>query len=69
MNWISCKDQMPERFQEVIFYATHGLHRHDIMTGYNKDSIWYCTYMFYGNVGLINDIQVTHWIPLPDYPK
>ena len=56
-TWISVKDRLPEKYEEVLVYsAKYGVQVDWIAD--NTDYLWW-------NYGEL----VTHWMPLPEPPK
>lgn len=78
-EWVSVKDKLPNEFEEVMFfYVMHmnqsltprkEIGKRDIVCGHYANGIWHICYL-YTSLPLRNDIdiEVTHWLPLPDYP-
>ncbi len=67
MKWISVKERLPEKYQNVLFYGTGfdpiiGKHRGNICVGYYRDG-----FRFDGSDSTV--INVTYWMPLPDPPE
>ena len=62
MNWIECKDQMPEHNQQVVtnFFETYVVVYWD-----EEKQSWlsYCDDEF-----AARKHEVTHWLPLPELP-
>lgn len=68
-DWISVQDEMPLKFQKVLFYWICEGSNGNISMGYYCESGW-DIYLPYHSFGLNpNHITVTHWMKLPDYPK
>ena len=68
MQWISVHDQMPDDYQEVLYFASTDSGCKEIMTGHRDNEGWTHCCMFYSTMHLNNTVTVTHWMPLPDYP-
>lgn len=63
MEWISVKDQLPEKYKEVLVYSKERIF-HAFW-----DNISSSIYDWYDiqNLWIIEDIS--HWMPLPKPPK
>lgn len=62
MNWISVKDRLPEKNQNVLVYQKGGVH------GGNEIDIEYLQGDgFWADQGIMSEIS--HWMPLPEKPK
>lgn len=70
MNWIDVTDRLPPDYQEVLYFATinDGMSR-EIMTGHREKGFWTHCCMFYASSRLNENVKVTHWMELPNYPK
>lgn len=69
MDWISVKDALPEKLQKVLFFWAYDEVLKNISMGYLCDAGW-DIYLPYVSCKLSNEcIEVTHWMPLPDYPE
>ena len=70
MNWISVKDRLPPDYQEVLYFATldQGTSK-EIMTGHREKGYWTHCCLFYATSILSDEVIVTHWMNLPDYPE
>lgn len=63
MKWISVKDRLPKKEEQVIGYVK-GHHCPVQMLGYGIPyGTWYC---WVEDVGL--NYEVTHWMSLPNLP-
>ena len=62
-QWISVKDKMPPKWEDVIIAVGTGFNRH---TGYGYyGSTWYeCD-----DNGAMEEADITHWMPFPEPPK
>lgn len=70
MEWIECKNKLPDHHQKVIFYVKN---RGECFCGFfetishskNKKNI------FYENLDnwWFEDEEITYWMPLPHKPK
>lgn len=77
-KWISVKDKLPSELEEVMFfYIIYGnkifnqhndIAKRDIVCGHIEKGIWHICYL-YSSLPLSNEVNVTHWMPLPAYPK
>lgn len=75
-KWISVEDKMPPEFEEVMFFyiirQKEGapVDKRDIVCGHYAEGHWHICYL-YNSTKLNNGgfLKVTHWMPLPDYPK
>lgn len=69
-GWIGVEDRMPPEYQDVLFFATcnEGQDR-EIMTGHREADSWRHCCMFYSSQTLNENVNVTHWMELPDYPR
>lgn len=74
-EWISVKDRLPETCQDVIYvYTGHdfknlAVKRYMTIGHYDEDEkIWYVRYLF-ASIPLSKEIEITHWMPLPESPK
>ena len=76
-NWISCEDRLPPKdgsrvviFAISSYIARWGTWTNDHCNDWGETECW-CVYdsedSFYSF--LINDVDVTHWMPLPEKPK
>lgn len=69
MQWISVKDSLPPDYVEVLYFSLFEGISSEIMTGHREQGIWTHCCMFYSTLYLHEKCKVTHWMPLPDYPK
>jgi len=69
MKWISVEANLPPDYEEVLYFAINDIGTKEIMTGHREKGIWTHCCCFYSTMRLNDLIQVTHWMPLPDYPK
>ncbi len=69
MEWISVSNKLPPDKHEVLYFATinNGVTR-EIMVGHRENSCWTHCCLFYSTTILSDEIEVTHWMELPDYP-
>lgn len=60
-QWISVKDRLPERFENVLVCTKHEM----LLCHYDGDE-WVINYdgEYAGY-----DYEITHWMPLPEFPK
>ena len=64
-RWISVKDSVPEAGVHVL--VTDGIHMMVTWCEYiDNQCLWVDNYYTYVNVRFK---EVTHWMPLPDYPE
>lgn len=68
-NWISVDDQLPPEKQEVMYFATFHDFNKEIMVGHREGDVWTHCCMFYSTRFLSENVKVTHWMELPDYPQ
>ena len=61
MEWISVKDRLPEKEDEVLAYEFHG----DINIAYIRGNEWRNLESGWA----MDKTHVTHWMPLPEPPK
>lgn len=69
MKWIKCSDRLPEKGKYVLTYneaIVNPEYRLSIMSLEDLETITWYTY--HGNTSWITP-QVTHWMPLPAFPK
>lgn len=70
MSWISVEERLPPDYEEVLYFAvTNNGWTKEIMTGHREEGIWTHCCCFYPTIRLNDLVMVTHWMPLPDYPK
>ena len=70
MTWINVEDELPPDYEEVLYFATFNNGRStEIMCGHREHKAWFHCCLFYSSMQLNPDVIVTHWMPLPDYPK
>ncbi len=67
--WIDVDDELPEDFKEVLYFAITPEGNREIMTGHREKGYWTHCCMFYSTRYLSDAVAVTHWMPLPDYPR
>lgn len=69
-QWISVKDRLPEDFREVLYFAiTNDTETREIMTGHREYNKWMHCCSFYSSRTLNDNVIVSHWMPLPEYPN
>ena len=68
LELISVKDSMPEEYQEVLFFYTIKNYKKDFVCGHYAKGIWHVCYL-YTSIRLGDNVNVTHWAKLPEYPK
>ena len=66
--WIDVDESIPDDFKEVLYCAVTTEGSREIMTGHREKGYWTHCCMFYSTMYLKEDVAVTHWMPLPDYP-
>lgn len=66
MKWISAKDEMPERYIDVLGYFPNGTEegKKVAMAYANSDSVQSAS-----NTSTAYCFIATHWMPLPEPPK
>lgn len=69
MNWIDVNESLPEDYEEVLYFAVNEMGNKEILTGHREKGIWTHCCLFYCTVKLNCLVKVTHWMPLPEYPK
>ena len=69
MKWRSVNKELPPDLQEVLFFAEDENGNKEIMTGHRKNDVWHHCCLFFSTVALVEGIKITHWMPLPSYPK
>lgn len=69
MKWRSVNKELPPDLQEVLFFSENDTGAKEVMTGHRQNDIWYHCCWFYSSMALNESVKVTHWMPLPDYPK
>lgn len=67
-GWISLNDQYPPNLLEVMFFYTIDEHKKDIVCGHYDKGCWHICYL-YSSVPLNNEVKVTHWRYLPEFPE
>ena len=67
--WIDVDEALPEDYKEVLFFAINHQGSREIMTGHRENGLWMHCCWFYSSMKCDNTIAVTHWMPLPDYPR
>lgn len=61
--WIDVKDRLPKEYERVLIVCEEG-----ICSGKRIDYTWCCDPLqSYASDGCV--FHVTHWMPLPKYPK
>ena len=68
MDWISVDERLPKDLEEVLYFAINDGGSKEIMTGHREKGEWTHCCLFYSTMYL-KCCKVTHWMPLPDYPK
>ena len=71
MNWISCKERLPEFLQKVLFHCIQDGQIKNIYMGYLSNDGW-SIYLLYSNFRLSSNkkiMNVTHWMELPELPS
>jgi hypothetical protein len=61
MEWISVKDRLPEKEDDVLAYEFRG----DISISYISGNDW----RNLESGWILDESHVTHWMPLPEPPK
>ncbi len=70
MVWISVEDRLPADYEEVLFFATTNENQsREIMTGHRERGLWLHCCLFYASARFNEDVKITHWMELPDYPN
>ncbi|HLX53151.1 MAG TPA: DUF551 domain-containing protein [Aquella sp.] len=67
-GWISVKDELPLDYFEVLYIAITDTGIKEIMTGHRQKGEWTHCCCFY-LTKILQNCTVTHWMPLPEYPK
>lgn len=70
MEWISVKDRLPEKYISVLITDVNGItadDREPEKAHLDKDGKWYWVNIF--KYSEYKEIEVTHWMPLPEPPK
>ncbi len=68
MNWISAKDSLPPFNHEVLYVAITDTGTREMMTGHLGAQGWTHCCMFYSTMHLNENVIVTHWMELPEFP-
>ena len=72
MEWISVKERLPRHGVEVlVLWKTHKNKKQCAVAAIwkDKDYGWHFRYNDVDGANLLDDSQVTHWMPLPPPPK
>lgn len=69
MEWINVEKELPNDFVEVLYFAINDTGVKEIMTGHRERGFWTHCCLFYGTTSLLQHCNVTHWMPLPNYPN
>ena len=67
-GWINVEDRLPPDYQEVLYFAINPMGGKEIMTGHRAKGEWTHCCLWYSTVTLNDDVTVTHWQELPEYP-
>lgn len=65
-EWISVDDRLPDYDEYVLWYRSDG---YVFVEGLDKDEDWDTFNDFSGLSWLGDNIEITHWQPLPEPPK
>jgi Protein of unknown function (DUF551) len=70
MQWIPVEEQLPTPGENVLFVERWGVGNLVICFGYyGHDNKWYdAANVDYDGAPVASQVQVTHWMPLPDLP-
>ena len=71
MTWISCKERMPEKYENVLFFSSWEI-PDGMAAGYWNGRAWVPVGRAEGDSPGIEwwvQEEVTHWMPLPEPPK
>lgn len=63
-EWISVKDRLPEKYTDVLCYDTYG----ECIIAHQITDKW-CDNMWSDSNEENYEIEVTHWMLLPEPPK
>jgi hypothetical protein len=67
--WINVEQRLPPVNHEVLYFAKDEGGTKEIMTGHRtKEGHWTHCCLFYSTMVLNDNVTVTHWMELPDYP-
>lgn len=70
MEWISVKDKLPPKGEEMVLAVVHGYREGTVpmsavgMARHTSEDGWILE-----EFPKLNNIRVTHWMPLPEPPK
>lgn len=75
-EWISVKDKLPKQGKNVLIYWKNSANKRFIDVAciwkgktYNYNGGWHFSYCDIDGSNMLDDSQVTHWMPLPKPPK
>lgn len=74
MNWNSVKDSLPNRYTEVFIYprpeysGVQYVGEYGLIKG-KTEPVWYCSVYENGWGWETEEIQVTHWMYIPEDPQ
>jgi hypothetical protein len=68
-KWISVKDKLPDDYREVLYFAITEQGTKEIMTGHREKGCWTHCCLFYSTMRLNDNVKITHWMDLPNYPQ
>lgn len=66
--WISVVDSLPPDNHEVMYFAITDDGNKEIMIGHRQNDVWTHCCMFYSTIVLNDNVDITHWMELQDYP-
>ncbi len=68
--WISVEERVPPVNHEVLYFAKDEVGKKEIMTGHRTcEGYWTHCCLFFSTMVLNDNVTVTHWMELPDYPS
>lgn len=70
MNWIKCKDKLPETKKRVFLWSVHYGSYGELCFGYLNEQGYFQVHWHEGQPDILTPIaDVTHWAEWPDKPK
>lgn len=67
-DWIRVEDNLPNEFEEVLFSYVIKNRKINRVCGHIENGVWHICYLYH-SLPINQEVNVTHWMKLPENPR